>query len=277
MVGTMERTEIGKFLYQERKKRHLTQKKFLGGIVSVSQYSRVESGEQDLRTNEFFKIVQLNHINITDLLNPKDQRDSKELEDKKLNELAVAFYERDLNKIKQIKEEAKKNDAITTLLLDATLMEKNLENNLDDLDPKIVEKFSKKLDEAEDWTTDKVFLQLFGSSMMIFNMDRLNMYMKEIVKRYGNTINQYSFERQRRIGSICINYLGRSYKDNDRTQLSQVLLILYNMPAIPDLLMYKLLGQYFEALFTNDQKKVNELLKVLSFSGYEKFIMNLPK
>lgn len=27
----MERTEIGKFLYQERKKRHLTQKKFLGG------------------------------------------------------------------------------------------------------------------------------------------------------------------------------------------------------------------------------------------------------
>lgn len=277
MVGTMERTEIGKFLYQERKKRHLTQKKFLGGIVSVSQYSRVESGEQDLRTNEFFKIVQLNHINITDLLNPKDQRDSKELEDKKLNELAVAFYERDLNKIKQIKEEDKKNDAITTLLLDATLMEKILENNLDDLDPKIVEKFSKKLDEAEDWTTDKVFLQLFGSSMMIFNMDRLNMYMKEIVKRYGNTINQYSFERQRRIGSICINYLGRSYKDNDRTQLSQVLLILYNMPAIPDLLMYKLLGQYFEALFTNDQKKVNELLKVLSFSGYEKFIMNLPK
>lgn len=276
-METMERTEIGKFLYQERKKRHLTQKKFLGGIVSVSQYSRVESGEQDLRTNEFFKIVQLNHINITDLLNPKDQRDSKELEDKKLNELAVAFYERDLNKIKQIKEEAKKNDAITTLLLDATLMEKILENNLDDLDPKIVEKFSKKLDEAEDWTTDKVFLQLFGSSMMIFNMDRLNMYMKEIVKRYGNTINQYSFERQRRIGSICINYLGRSYKDNDRTQLSQVLLILYNMPAIPDLLMYKLLGQYFEALFTNDQKKVNELLKVLSFSGYEKFIMNLPK
>lgn len=52
--------------------------------------------------------MQLNHINITDLLNPKDQRDSKELEDKKLNELAVAFYERDLNKIKQIEEESKK-------------------------------------------------------------------------------------------------------------------------------------------------------------------------
>lgn len=276
-METMERTEIGKFLYQERKKRHLTQKNFLGGIVSVSQYSRVESGEQDLRTSEFFKIVQLNHINITNLLNPNDQRDNKELEDKKLNELAIAFYERDLDKIKQIKDESKKNDAFTTLLLDATLMEKILENNLDDLDPKIIEKFSKKLDEAEDWTTDKIFLQLFGSSMMIFNMDRLNMYMKKIVKRYGNTINQYSFERQRRIGSICINYLGRSYKDNDRTQLSQVLLILYNMPAIPDLLMYKLLGQYFEALFTNDQKKVNELLKVLSFSGYEKFIMNLPK
>ena len=49
-------------------------------------------------------------------------------------------------------------------------MEKILENNLDDLDPKIIEKFSKKLDEAEDWTTDKVFLQLFGSSMMIFNI-----------------------------------------------------------------------------------------------------------
>ena len=141
-METMERTEIGKFLYQERKKRHLTQKNFLGGIVSVSQYSRVESGEQDLRTSEFFKIVQLNHINITNLLNPNDQRDNKELEDKKLNELAIAFYERDLDKIKQIKDESKKNDAFTTLLLDATLMEKILENNLDDLDPKIIEKFS---------------------------------------------------------------------------------------------------------------------------------------
>ena len=134
----MERIEIGKFLYRERKKRHLTQKEFLGGIISVSQYSRVESGEQDLRTSEFLKIVQLNHINITDLLNPKDQRDSKELENKKLNELAVAFYERDLNKIKQIKEESKKNDGLTTLLLDAILMEKILENNLDGLDPKII-------------------------------------------------------------------------------------------------------------------------------------------
>lgn len=49
------------------------------------------------------------------------------------------------------------------------------------------------------------------------------------------------------------------------------------MSAIPDLLMYKLLGQYFEALFTNNREKANELLKVLSFSGYKKFIMNLPK
>lgn len=41
--------------------------------------------------------------------------------------------------------------------------------------------------------------------------------------------------------------------------------------------MYKLLGQYFEALFTNDREKADELLKVLSFSGYEIFVMNLPK
>ena len=266
---------IGKALYKERQKRHLTQKEFVGGIISVSQYSRVESGEQDLRASTFLKLLQFNHININQISDQQLNNDS--LENKELNSLAIAFYNKDLDKINKIKANAEKYSKDETVLLNSTLMISILENNLENIDSKILEKFSKKLADADNWTTDKVFLQLFGSSMMLFDMERLNIYMRKILKKYIFDIDQYSFEVQRKIGAICINYLGRSYKEKNRQYLDDILLLLDHMSAIPDLLMYKLLGKYFKALFDEDSEKVKRILNLLKYVGYEKFIINLPK
>ncbi|QNQ81450.1 helix-turn-helix domain-containing protein [Lactobacillus sp. PV034] len=270
---------IGKFLYQERKKRGLTQKEFVRNIISVSQYSRVEQGQQDLRTIDFFKIININKIKLNELMTAVNEEKlvNENSDDEILKRLANAFYDRNLVEIKSIKEKYRPIKLKENIVLQATLMESILQDNLKNLDPIIIKKLSQKLNEADEWTTNKVFLQLFGSSMMIFDMQRLSIYMKKIIRTYMNKISQYSFETQRRIGSICINYLGRAYQEQDQQLLTNILKLLENMSANPDMLMYKLLGKYFESLFKNDRSQSEEILEILSLSGYKKFIVNLPK
>ena len=61
--------KIGRYLKIERKNRNLTQKEFLQGVLSVSQYSRIESEEQDIKVSDFIRILLLNKINFTQFFN----------------------------------------------------------------------------------------------------------------------------------------------------------------------------------------------------------------
>ena len=58
----MNNYRIGKYLKRERKNRQLNQKQFLHGVLSISQYSRIENEEQDIRMMDFIQIMYLNKI-----------------------------------------------------------------------------------------------------------------------------------------------------------------------------------------------------------------------
>ena len=84
--------KIGRYLKIERKNRNLTQKEFLQGVLSVSQYSRIESEEQDIKVSDFIRILLLNKINFTQFFNryldDSDMLDSN----KSLDKIAQLFY-----------------------------------------------------------------------------------------------------------------------------------------------------------------------------------------
>ncbi|WP_334352590.1 Rgg family transcriptional regulator [Companilactobacillus sp. HBUAS56257] len=148
---------------------------------------------------------------------------------------------------------------------------------MENLSTKFKQDLSNELNKSEDWANDEVFLQLFGSSMLIFSLDRLNVYMKKIISVYENTIDKHSFVAQRRIAGICINYLNRSYKENDYTYLNETLQLIKALSENPDLLMYKILGLYFDSLFKKDKSLQESILSMLTQAGYGDFIQNLPK
>ncbi len=89
--------KIGRYLKIERKNRNLTQKEFLQGVLSVSQYSRIESEEQDIKVSDFIRILLLNKINFTQFFNryldDSDMLDSN----KSLEKIAQLFYNGDLS------------------------------------------------------------------------------------------------------------------------------------------------------------------------------------
>lgn len=66
--------KLGEYLRKERKKLRLTQQDFVQNIISVSQYSRVENGEQDLKVSDFVKLISINNIDINQLIQTFQKR-----------------------------------------------------------------------------------------------------------------------------------------------------------------------------------------------------------
>lgn len=64
--------KLGEYLREERKKLGLTQQDFVQNIISVSQYSRVENGEQDLKVSDFVKLISINNLDINQLARNPD-------------------------------------------------------------------------------------------------------------------------------------------------------------------------------------------------------------
>ena len=94
----MNNYRIGKCLKRERKNRQLNQKQFLHGVLSISQYSRIENEEQDIRMMDFIQIMYLNKIDFIRFFD-QFQNDngininSKNKEEKILEKLAQLFYD----------------------------------------------------------------------------------------------------------------------------------------------------------------------------------------
>ena len=60
---------IGPLLKKKRKELNLSQENFVKDVLSVSQYSRVEQGKQDLKVGDLLKILINNNIEINSFLN----------------------------------------------------------------------------------------------------------------------------------------------------------------------------------------------------------------
>ena len=266
---------MGQIFKNERKKLNLTQAKFTQNIISVSQYSRVENGEQDLRASDFIKLLYINNLNIDPFF--KSLNKNILSSDQILKMLAQSFYDRNLNQVQKIKNIILKIPNNNFLLLQADLIISTLNNTDVTVNTDLISRFSKELNKKDNWTKDKEFLQLFGSSISVFHTDRLSIYMEQILKEYINNISNCPFELQRRIAGICINYLNKCYTEKELTLVNQTITLLANLSQDPDLLMYKLLGIYFKYLFEKNKNKTKEIIDLLKETGYNKFILNLVK
>ncbi|WP_334352589.1 helix-turn-helix domain-containing protein [Companilactobacillus sp. HBUAS56257] len=123
----MKKIRIGSFLNKERTDLNLTQSAFVKNILSVSQYSRVENGEQDLKSEDLIAILIANKINIEDFFTKVLENKStpvSEMELKKVisEKLAQAFYDHNLSQAKKIEKQISKLTDNRLLYLKVTII-----------------------------------------------------------------------------------------------------------------------------------------------------------
>lgn len=276
----MKKYPIGTALKKQRINMNLTQGDFTQGILSISQYSRVESGKQDIKASDLINILTVNHIDINRFFSSititKNFSSTKDISNEKIMLLLMqGFYDHNPKPIYELKKSVLKYDPKNQLLNLIDLVIAVLEKRTDSLPKNIITFFSNNLNKSDNWVSNEDFLKLFGNTMVILNIDRLNIYMHKILKFYKNDIQHYSITIQKRIAGICINYLKISTSYKYSPWIKDTLSLINNLSPIPELFMFKLLGLYFKNIFTNNPSQNKEILDLLSNCGYNNFIKNL--
>ena len=75
--------------------------------------------------------------------------------------------------------------------------------------------------------------------MLIFSFDDLTFYMQQLTKQ--KNINSLSFDVQRLIGSICINYFHNCYKNHQTDCAKWGYQIINSLAKLPDLAIYRII------------------------------------
>ncbi|WP_304677052.1 helix-turn-helix domain-containing protein [uncultured Lactobacillus sp.] len=264
---------IGSALKNKRKELGLSQKEMVGSILSVSYYSKVERNLFDINVNDLTKILALHGIDIIRFFQEiKTNKISKqEILTKKLQQ---AFYEHNLDKINDVivqLNELKYNDH---LILLAKLMKCSIQNNLKLISSEEKRKIKSEIFNTDNW--DTFSLQLFSTSMLIFNFEELTAMVNSIFNHFKmiKSSNKYV---QELIASIAINYLQNCYNNNNTKNINQALKQIELLPEDPLFIGYKELALYYKAVFNKDNLSKIAIRKILSESGYNNFFELLPK
>ncbi|MDN6968356.1 helix-turn-helix domain-containing protein [Oenococcus sp. UCMA 17063] len=274
--------KIGEALKAERKNLGLTQAEMSKDIVSKSHYSRVENDEQKISSDSLVKILILHHIDINEFWNNIRPSYAEDV-DKNSNEVAAlsrkimqAFYNHDIEAAKVYRDQILKLKNVNVLRFRAIVAAAVLENNLDAIDQDTKAEIIHEFNKNENWTQSRDSIRLFANTMPIFSSEQLNYFVGALLNKYQKTRNMSDIA-QERIAISCINYLHICCTKNLKNKnISQSLMLLRELPQLPHMLMYKVIGRYYQAIFSHHLDKASEIKEDLKSSGYSDFTKNLP-
>lgn len=230
----------------------LTQKQFSNGIVTESFYSRVENNLTSISMVKLLEILKANHVSLYDFFKPLS---NNKIEQK----IIVAFIDQNTKKLEQYK--AIKSNEINVKLMLAILYNKDLPLSRTCKDKLI--NLTKKDTKIEEHLLTYYLLAYVG------NINDLKQIVMDMNKYKFDSIDDLSTKVLIHILLLC---LARFYEENKFHYIKFILKILKGMPSRSDLVLEKLITQYYCSIMHHDYKKAENIEKVLKLTGYSKYM-----
>lgn len=269
--------KISDALKKERKELGLRQKDMFSKLkISKSHYSQIENGFHRIYADDLLRILVNLNIDYHKFFDEVIEDYGFDMEALKLeNKLSHAFYNRDLKEAIKVKKEIflSKNVSFElkyhALLVLSELKEEKIPEN--------VQKDMYRYLFKENWTENKDTLRIFGNAMKYFDEDIRAILMDRILKEYKN-ISNFSEDVQKRVATICINYLF-NYEGELNTQIEKIINLLDLLKPLPQFALYKILVALFKIKFYEDKDtaKIREIKNTLILAGYNQLVQLLDK
>ena len=274
-ISMIDDLTISRVLKQTRKSLGLTQKEFIHGVVTTSFYSKVERGMNKISAVDFLKILMLNNVDEEEIMNRifSEGEQVKSEPDLKV-QLLAAFNEKDKEKVARLNEQIQDSNMDDNIKTSVLLIDSVVNNKIGSLSQMEKNKIKRKFYEVENWAENVSTLQLFSNSMLIFDFDELEYYMRQILK---TDIKNKPISTQRIIASICMNYFYNCYKNKQSDSAVYGFRIIDSLASIPDFGIYKIVANYYKALFSGDKKSADEIISFLNKYGAKVVANTLPK
>lgn len=265
---------ISRILKETRKSLGLTQEEFTHGVVTTSFYSKVERGMNKISAVDFFKILILNKVDEEEILKHIFSEGKSVENDSDLKiQLLAAFNEKDKEKAALLNEKIQDSNMNENIKTSALLITSVMNNKIGSLSQMEKNKIKRKFYEVENWADNVSTLQLFSNSMLIFDFDELEYYMKQILK---TDIKNKPINTQRIIASICMNYFYNCYNNDQYDSAAYGFEIIDSLAGIPDFGIFKIVANYYKAVFSGDEKSANEIINFLNKYGAKEVANILP-
>lgn len=271
--------KISEALRNYRQEIGLSQKEFIGDIISAAQYSRIEKGTQEINLSATLLLLTSNHINVSDfiikILPDYNNDDEGNLQTILSQQVMAAYYDNNIDELKKLLNKINKLHDATDLKLRTNLALIYLEKKENQLDPKFKKQIINEFIKRDNWTESPTTLHLLEQSMLVFDFDQISLLTNSIFKRYQD-IRDQDFLTQDRVAGICINYLYICYQNKNKSAAQKAFNLLDKLPKIPELFTYQFLIKYYKYLFKSDFNQAEEIKNILATYGLTNLAQRLP-
>lgn len=240
---------IGELLKEYRITQGKNQKEFTdsGMIVSQSYYSKVEKNIHRITADSLIELLHYNNIPLDEFwgrINQNDKIQHQQVQDFN-NMLVDAYYDSDVNKIKQIKELViqsnlpDKDKKEELLWVDAWL--EVLKGPKDTPNTELREKVKDKIFNLPNFNKSNV--ALFCNFMQFYDLDSNKIIGRRIVEQY---INSKDIKMQIALIAIIVNIIVFSLKEKRENEVSFFIENAEKIKTRPELVFYKIALYFFE-------------------------------
>lgn len=279
---------IGEALKKEQEELGLTAMEMAAGVITKGTYSKVVNNKARLSTDLLLKILFFHSIDIKkffDMTRETYAPKNLVLDENLSKKFGLAFNNHDVDAAKKYLEKIKKSSSNPYLIQRAQIGVAFLSNDFKQLDNKFSDLILKELSSHENWITDIQALKLFSNSMLVLSEENVENQMKIFFTRIKR-MNLQSESMIERYAIVCSNYLHWKYDRCDKLFILKNVKISKNvncaidflkkLDKTPHLMIYQILGNYYECLFFNSSDKALEVKKHLQELGFEKLTQNWP-
>lgn len=254
---------IGEALRAERNNLHYKQKQMVANTsISVSHYSKIENGMQEIKAKDLFELLDARQIDIVNFKN-KLTNVKKENITKLADQLTKAFYKPDIVLAKKVRNQIDMFSNEEELQIRAELVVAVLTNDLQKSKKKLSSKLVHYFESNQNWVSNQDMLRIIGNSTRVIDFNLLATLMDKLFIKYKN-INQYPLDVQKRVSNIFINYLHVLYDYQAKIVAQKYIIFLKELPGIPELIFGKLIGNYYDAVFSEDKNEIKKVTSILN-------------
>lgn len=188
--------------------------------------------------------------------------------------LSQASCAQDIKQLEQINQQLEQGNFSKNLKTQAFLALHHALGDWNQLDKQTRQKYKQEIFAFDNWLEDWQKLNLFAEAIPLFEDDDLAYYMGKFLKKQRTYTNLSLLQAG---GHVGVSYLAMCYKQNIERYRQETLGMLKQLPELPELFVYKCLGQYFEAVFTGDFAAASELKQVIKRGGLAGLADHLPE
>ena len=273
---------IGNKLKALRQELGLTQTEMAAGVISVSFYSKVERGLNDIGVNDFLEILKNHDVTPVDFfgditIKKNDQKKVIGLVNRFIrvatedNDAEINKVIKDLDKIK-IKTPFIKFSIIAAKLIADTHDKKALKR----LTTKQKNQIKKIIFQRDTDENEYYRIVILANIIRIYGIEEATFLVKNIIRRYSGSKNLEN-KIEVALSGLMVNYVNWCIELGKIDYCYEPLDFLKKLPGKINLALTKILGLYFSDLVKRKNSEAKEIRVILNKAGYTTFVNKIVK